>query len=93
MSTLTLQQVKDFLRIDFSDDDNLLEMLINVADEYVKSAVSSTYDDTSERAKMLSLIVIQDLYDNRGITEKVSGNVRKLVSDFSLQLRLESGKK
>ena len=88
---LTVEEVKDYLRIDFNEDDKLLETLIKVADEYLKSAISVTYDNKSERAKLLSLIVIQDLYDNRGINEKVSGNVRKLVSDFSLQLKLESG--
>ena len=88
---LTLQDVKSYLKIDFDDDDELLNSLIKTADEYLKSAISSTYNSDTERAKLLSLIVIQDLYDNRGLTEKVSGNVRKLVSDFTLQLKLESG--
>lgn len=88
---LTLQDVKSYLKIDFDDDDELLKSLMKTADEYLKSAISSTYNSDTERAKLLSLIVIQDLYDNRGLTEKVSGNVRKLVSDFTLQLKLESG--
>ena len=88
---LTLQDVKSYLKIDFDDDDELLNSLIKTADEYLKSAISSTYNSDTERAKLLSLIVIQDLYNNRGLTEKVSGNVRKLVSDFTLQLKLESG--
>lgn len=88
---LTLAEVKNYLRIDYEDDDALLDSLISVADEYLKSAISKTYNSDSERAKMLSLIVIDDLYNQRGMNEKVSGNVRKLVSDFSLQLKLESG--
>ena len=88
---LTLQNVKSYLKIDFDDDDELLNSLIKTADEYLKSAISIKYNSDTERAKLLSLIVIQDLYDNRGLTEKVSGNVRKLVSDFTLQLKLESG--
>ena len=88
---LTLQNVKSYLKIDFDDDDELLKSLIKTADEYLKSAISIKYNSDTERAKLLSLIVIQDLYDNRGLTEKVSGNVRKLVSDFTLQLKLESG--
>ncbi|MDD2217958.1 MAG: head-tail connector protein [Eubacteriales bacterium] len=91
MAALTLTDVKGYLRVDFGDDDVLIESLMTAADEYLKASVGAIYDNTSERAKTLSLIVISDLYDNRqlGASEKVSNNVRKLVDDFSLQLRLE----
>jgi uncharacterized phage protein (predicted DNA packaging) len=86
---LTLQEVKDYLRVDFNEDDALISSLMTAADEYLKSSVGVEYDNTSERAKTLSLIVISDLYDNRGLSDKASANVRRLVEDFSLQLRLE----
>lgn len=90
---LTLQEVKDYLRVDFNEDDALISSLMTAADEYLKSSVGVGYDNTSERAKTLSLIVISDLYDNRGLNDANSGgikpNVRRLVEDFSLQLRLE----
>lgn len=89
MAALTLTEVKNYLRVDFSDDDALIASLMSVADEYLKSSVGATYDNTSERAKILLLLVISDLYDNRGLSDKASGNVRKLVDDFSLQMRLE----
>lgn len=91
MAQLTLAEVKSYLRVDFDDDDTQITQLMLVADEYLKSAISKTYNKETERAKMLSLIVISDLYDNRGLNDKVSGNVRKLVNDFALQLKLESG--
>ena len=87
---VTLKDVKSYLHIDFDDDDDILQGLILTADEYLRGAVNPNYDTMSERAKMLSLVVISDLYDNRGISDKASGNVRKLVEDFSLQLKLES---
>ena len=90
---LTLTEVKQFLRVDFEDDDVLIGSLMNVADEYMKSSVGANYDDTSERAKVLLCIVISDLYDNRSMNEVTVGgirpNVRRLVNDFSLQMRLE----
>lgn len=88
---VTLEEVKNYLHIDFDDDDGILNSLISAADEYLRGAVSPNYDQMSERAKMLSLIVVSDLYDNRGISDKASGNIRKLVEDFALQLKLESG--
>jgi len=88
MAALTLAEVKNYLRVDFDDDDALIASLMSVADEYLKASVGDLYDNTSERAKTLSLIVISDLYDNRGLSDKASSNVRRLVEDFSLQLRL-----
>lgn len=85
---MTLNEAKNYLRVDGTEDDAFISVLINVADGYLKASVGSSYDNTDERAKTLSLIIIADLYDNRGISE-ASTNVRKLVDDFSLQLRLE----
>lgn len=91
MMIVTLEEAKAYLRVDFNDDDSLINSLIDTADEYLKAAISETYNTTSGRAKMLALIVVGDLYDNREMSEKVSGNVRRLVQNFALQLRLESG--
>lgn len=89
MAALTLTEVKNYLRVDFLDDDAMLTALMAAADEYLKGSVGATYSNTSERAKVLSLLVISDLYDNRNLSDKTSANVRKLVEDFSLQMRLE----
>lgn len=92
MAALTRDDVKKYLRVDFNDDDTLIDRLMIAADEFLKGSIGATYDNTGERAKTLSLIVISDLYDNRGLHDdsaKVSNNVRRLVEDFSLQLRLE----
>ena len=88
---VTLEEAKSYLRVDFNDDDALITSLITTADEYLKAAINPTYDATSGRAKTLALIVVGDLYDNRELSEKVSGNTRRLVQNFALQLRLESG--
>lgn len=90
---IELQEVKDYLGIDVADVMVIrnIERAMKTADAYLKSAIGE-YDDTDPKAKELALIVISDLYDNRGLNNKVSGSIRKLVSDFELQLRLESRK-
>lgn len=88
---LTVEEAKQYLRVDFQDDDALLEELIRAADEYLTGAVGKEYDKDCERSKMLQRIVVQDLYDNRGLSEAVSVRARQIVSDFTLQLRLEVG--
>jgi uncharacterized phage protein (predicted DNA packaging) len=89
MAAITITDVKNFLHVDYSTDDALITGLMSAADSYLKGAIGATYDNADERAKTLSLIVISDLYDNRGVTEKASGNVRRIVEDFALQMRLE----
>lgn len=87
----TIDEVKDYLGIDYADEmvERNLTRSIATADAYLKGAIGESYPTEDPRAKELSLIFIADLYDNRGVIEKVSGNVRRLVDDFLLQLRLE----
>lgn len=88
---VTVDEVLDYLGIDYADEmvNRNIERAIKTADSYLKGSIGSNYPADDPRSKELALIVIADLYDNRGLTEKVSSNVRKLVEDFSLQLRLE----
>ena len=87
----TIEEVKAYLGIDYADDmvTKNLERTILTADAYLKGSLGTDYPTDDPRVKELALIVISDLSDNRGLTEKVSGNVRRLVDDFSLQIRLE----
>lgn len=87
----TKEEVLDYLGYDYADEmvNRNVERVIKTADAYLKGAVGENYPTEDPRAKELALIFISDLYDNRGVIEKVSGNVRRLVDDFTLQLRLE----
>ena len=38
---------------------------------------------------MLALMVVSDLYDNRGTNERTSLKTRTIVEDFARQMRLE----
>lgn len=87
---ITVKEARVFVRADECEEEyDLLSGLIAVANEYMKSAVGKNYKADGSREKLLSLMVIKDLYDNRGTTEKIGSTVRKLVDDFSLQIKLE----
>lgn len=87
----TVDEVLAYLGIDYADEmvNKNIERSIFVADSYLKGSIGKDYPIDDPRAKELALIFISDLYDNRGMIEKVSGNVRRLVDDFTLQLKLE----
>jgi hypothetical protein len=87
----TRDEVLAYLGIDYADDmaNKNVDRCILTADAYLKGSIGKNYPTEDPRAKELALILISDLYDKRGMIEKVSGNVRRLVDDMSLQLRLE----
>ena len=91
ISVVTTDEVITYLGIDYTDDMVIknIERLIPVADSYLKGSIGKDYPIEDPRAKELALIIISDLYDNRGLTTTVSANTRRLVDDLSLQLRLE----
>lgn len=88
---LTLQEVKDYLGIDYSDDmiDRNLERLIKTADMIMKGGVGENYPADDPRAIELNLIIIDDLYSNRGVDNRTSSNTRKLINDMMFQLKME----
>ena len=91
VTVVSVDEVKDELGIDYADEMTERKIIrsIKTADAYLKGAIGENYPIDDPRAKDLALMVVVDLYENRGLKDTVSGNTRKLVEDFSLQLRLE----
>lgn len=91
----TRNNVLAYLGIDYADEvvNRNIERCIKVADALLKGSIGEDYPVEDPRAQELALIIISDLYDNRGFEGSVPSNTRKLVEDLSLQLRLELRRK
>ena len=91
IKVVSVDEVKEYLGIDYADEmvERNIDRAIKTADAYLKGSIGENYPTDDPRAKELALIIISDLYDNRGFNSTVSGNTRRLVDDLSLQLRLE----
>ena len=91
ITVVTTEEVLAYLGIDYADDmvNKNVGRLITTADAYLRGSIGENYPIEDPRAKELALIIISDLYDNRGFTSTVSANTRRLVDDLSLQLKLE----
>lgn len=67
---LTLETIKNYLRIDFTADDQLLTLFMGVAEAYMRGALEQ-YDlmlkqeHLKAKIEMCQLVIIQDLYENR----------------------------
>lgn len=85
---MQLTDVKTFLKVDFDDDDEYIQLLIDVAQEYIVNAVGN-YDETKALVRLLSLTIISTLYQNREYTietanEKVQYTLKSMVSQLQL---------
>lgn len=94
MMVLTVQQVKDYIGLDYEDEmvTRNIERIINVADKMFVGSLGKDYPSDDERVQEMALMICEDLYTNRGMSEKVSSNTRRLFKDFMLQVRMEMRK-
>ena len=86
----TIEEVKDYLGIDFSDNvsDRNITRFIDVAETYLKGAISKL-PENDERVKQLALFIIEDLYDRGSYSVKENSTLEKLKNDLILQLQCE----
>lgn len=88
---VTIEEVKDYIGIDYVDDMTTrnLERVMKAADMMLVGAIGTNYPKDDPRAVELFLVICNELYSKREMTDKVSGNTRRLIDDFQMQLRLE----
>lgn len=65
-----LEDVKQYLRLDTDDEDNLLNMCIASAEQYVKDYTGLTDEEIAEKKTlvMATMAVIADMYEMRQAT-------------------------
>ena len=81
---MDLQTVKEFLKVDFDDDDDYINLLIDVAKEYISDCLGS-YNDTRKKQQYLLLTLIQDMYNNRSYTVNKDEKIRLTIRSIVLQ--------
>lgn len=84
---MDLSTIKDFLKVDFDDDDSYILFLIDVAKEYITDSLGF-YDNTRQKQKYLLLTLIQDMYNNRSYTVKEDEKTRLIIRSIVLQEQL-----
>ena len=81
--------IKNYLKVDFDDDDEYILLLKQVAKEYVEAATGKC-DEEKARVRLLMLSIICDLYDNRGVTPNtLSNKAMYTINSIIRQLQLE----
>jgi uncharacterized phage protein (predicted DNA packaging) len=84
---ITLEETKQYLRIDGSESDVLIMSLIEAAEIYLQNATGNQFDSTNPLAKLFCWVLITDWYENREHTGKASEKTRPIVESMLAQLR------
>ena len=81
------EDVKNYLRVDFNDDDMLIAVMIDTAKQYISDAVGK-FDENNPKHNMILLAVVAHLYENRTFQSQSSGKITRIISSMLLQERL-----
>ncbi len=84
---LTLDEVKTYLCIDGSDQDTMLQTLINAAEMSLYNATGIEFDDTNDLAKLYCMVLVSDWFENRELIGKVGERVRFTIQSIISQLK------
>jgi len=91
---LTLTEIKNHLRIDATDDDNALGIMLDTAiaaiDSYLENPAVLLNDSAPEPVKSAALLLIGDLYENRSAqTDKklvINATYERLLNPYRVMV-------
>ena len=92
---ITLQEVKEYARIDIDEDDQLLQTLITAAEQYLRNATGKEYPETDETGeevnyeleKIYLQLLIAYWYEKRTPAGGVGEDFSYLTKSLMLQLQ------
>lgn len=86
---VSLDEAKEWLRVDYIDDDDLIQTLVDVATAYLLNATDIEFDNTNPLAKLYCRVLIEDWFENRELMEedKVSDKARYSLQSIMFQLQ------
>ncbi|MFR7349466.1 head-tail connector protein [Peptoniphilus sp.] len=87
---MTLEDVKNYLRVTYDDDDGYLTNLMQVAEDYLVAGITDYLekkknDHFKTRSEIVKLVIIQNLYDERylvGQPLEMSYIIRSMITQL-----------
>ena len=89
---IDLDQVKNYLRIDYEDEDMYLNTLIEVSLIYIDSMVGEKYKENEKMVKLADLLqlkIIADMYEERSTfiqnsvkTDRITNSILDKLSNY-----------
>lgn len=91
----TLDEVKDYLRVDDDSDDVQITSMMEFAKNYIVDAVG-TFDETNPTAVMLAKAITQDVFDHRELMQsdqQQKKSIEYMYKSMIMQLQITQLKK
>jgi uncharacterized phage protein (predicted DNA packaging) len=66
MAIVTLEQAKSHCRVTHDFEDSVIELCMEAADDYIKDFLNRETVPNRSKVKQAALMIIHDLYNNRG---------------------------
>lgn len=76
-----LEELKEYLRIDWDYEDTFLSSLILIAKDYITAATGKEFDEANPKHKLAAFLICSHHYENR--SPVVNSNSKTL--EYSLQ--------
>lgn len=86
---VTLAEVKTWLKVDHSEEDSDIQLLIDSAELYIQNATGKVFDSSNALARLYCRVLISDWFENRGlmVDGKTSDKVRFTLQSIMMQLQ------
>lgn len=90
---LSVGEVKNYLRVDYDEDDILIQDLIESAEDYLYNATGKKFTEKNKLAKRYCLALVYDWYKDKGMNIRatknttVSEKVKYTLQSILLQLK------
>ena len=83
-----LEEIKQFLKLEPEDidEDVILQIIIDAAEEYLNDATGKIFTESSAKAKLFIMVLVTDWYENRDMIGKASDKIRLTIQSLLLQL-------
>lgn len=91
----TLDEVKDYLRVDDDSDDVQITSMMEFAKNYIVNAVGA-FDETNPTAVMLAKAITQDVFDHRELMQsdqQQKKSIEYMYKSMIMQLQIAQLKK
>lgn len=83
---MQLETVKQYMRVDYDDDDELINLLIElVLDELGEQIPDFKRENPTNRQKLLIMTSVKDLYDNRDKRTEKPEVLRPAISSMLIK--------
>lgn len=86
---MTKEDIKEYLRIDFDDDDNIIDLLIITAKQYIKDTTEKEYNDNDKIYELCLKMLVSHWYENRNA---IGNNVNEVPYSITNLLTILSYK-